>query len=113
MQASSPLFASENQSHPVGESIGLGVRLVVSPSAGRLRHLPPARFEAGKEWVSRGQAVALVENGSVSIEVRSPIEGKVAGVLVRDGEPVAQGQPLVWLDDSPIRPVREPRGKKP
>jgi biotin carboxyl carrier protein len=113
MQASSPLLASEAQLVPVGESVGLGVRLVVSPAAGRLRHLPPARFEAGKEWVSRGQAVALVENGSVSIEVRSPIEGRLAGVLVRDGEPVAAGQPLVWLDDSPIRPAAESRMGKP
>jgi hypothetical protein len=36
--------------------------------------------------------------------VKSPIEARVAGMLVRDGEPVQPGQPLVWLDDSQKRP---------
>jgi acetyl-CoA carboxylase biotin carboxyl carrier protein len=82
----------------MGESgVGFGFRLIVAPVAGRLRHLPPARFHQGEEWVSAGQPVALVEHGTASHEVRSPIEGKVAGVLVRDGEPVQAGQPVVWL----------------
>ncbi len=90
----------------VGESLGLAVRLVVSPTGGRLRLLPPARFHDGDEWVSAGQAIALVENGPVVHEVRAPSEARVAGVLVRDGEPVAPGQPLVWLDETaqPPRP---------
>lgn len=50
--------------------------------------------------MSAGQAVAVVEQGSVSIEVISPFEARVAGVLVRDGEPVHPGQPLVWLEGS-------------
>jgi biotin carboxyl carrier protein len=85
-------------SEPLGESAGgFGFRLIVSPVAGRLRHLPPARFVEGEEWVGAGQPVALVEQGTTTIEVRSPIDGRVAGVLVRDGEPVHPGQPLVWL----------------
>jgi biotin carboxyl carrier protein len=88
---------------PTGESVGLGVRLLVSPGAGRLRHLPPVQFHEGDEWVSAGQAVALVEQGRESIEVRSPIDARIAGILVRDGEPVAQGQPLVWLEEAPRR----------
>jgi biotin carboxyl carrier protein len=84
----------------VGESLGLPVRMVVSPVGGRLRLLPPSRFEGGHEWVSPGQVLAVVENGQVAHEVRAPSEARVAGVLVRDGEPVAPGQPLVWLDES-------------
>jgi biotin carboxyl carrier protein len=87
----------------VGESVGLGVRLLVSPAAGRLRHLPPAQFHGEHEWVSAGQPVAVIEQGSRSVEVRSPIDARVAGVLVRDGEPVLPGQPLVWLDEAPRR----------
>jgi acetyl-CoA carboxylase biotin carboxyl carrier protein len=98
-----PTEDSHDQASPHGESVGLGVRLLVSPGAGRLRHLPPAEFHEGHEWVSAGQAVALVEQGPVTLEVRSPIAGRVAGVLVRDGEPVALGQPLVWLDEAPRR----------
>jgi acetyl/propionyl-CoA carboxylase alpha subunit len=91
----------------LGESATYGFRLLVAPAAGRLRHLPPARFRHGREWVSAGQTVALVEQGSVTVEVRSPVDARVAGILVRDGEPVAAGQPLVWLDDSPPRRVRD------
>ena len=89
----------------VGESLGLPVRLVVSPAGGRLRLLPPSRFHEGEEWVSAGQVIAVVENGPVIHEVRSPSDARVAGVLVRDGEPVAPGQPLVWLDET-VRPPR-------
>ena len=87
----------------VGESLGLPVRLVVSPAGGRLRLLPPSRFHEGDEWVAAGQPIAVVENGTVLHEVLAPGDARVAGVLVRDGEPVAPGQPLVWLDES-VRP---------
>jgi biotin carboxyl carrier protein len=97
-----PQAAAESS---VGESLGLPVRLVVSPAGGRLRLLPPSRFHAGEEWVSAGQRIALVENGPVVHEVRAPSDARVAGVLVRDGEPVAPGQPLVWLDET-ARPPR-------
>jgi biotin carboxyl carrier protein len=98
----------------LGESVGLGVRLLVSPAAGRLRHLPPSQFQGGEEWVRARQVVAVVEQGPVTVEVRSPIDGHVAGILVRTGEPVLPGQPIVWLDQPPHRtspPVtsREPR----
>ena len=83
----------------IGESAGgFGFFLVVSPAAGRMRHLPPVRFHDGQEWVTAGQPVAVIEQGSVSIEVKSPFDAVVAGVLVRDGEPVHPGQPLVWLE---------------
>ena len=88
----------------MGESHGLPMRMVVAPSGGRLRLLPPSRFHEGEEWVSAGQAVAVVENGSVLHEVCAPHEARVAGVLVRDGEPVAPGQPLLWLDETAPRP---------
>jgi biotin carboxyl carrier protein len=83
----------------MGESAGgFGFFLVVSPAAGRMRHLPPVRFHDGQEWVTAGQPVAVIEQGAVSIEVKSPFDAVVAGVLVRDGEPVHPGQPLVWLE---------------
>jgi biotin carboxyl carrier protein len=95
----------------VGESLGLPVRLVVAPSAGRLRLLPPSRFHQGEEWVSAGQVIAIVENGPVMHEVRSPSDARVSGVLVRDGEPVHAGQPLVWLDETVRAPRFDPEGE--
>jgi biotin carboxyl carrier protein len=82
----------------MGEGGSFGFRLVVAPSAGRIRHLPPVRFVDGEEWVSAGQPVALIEQGSASVQVLSPVEARVAGILIRDGEPVMPGQPVVWLD---------------
>ncbi len=93
---------------PIGERGSYGFRLVVAPIAGRMRHLPPERFDGGEEWVSPGQPVALIDNGKNVVPVQSPIEGRLAGVLVRDGEPVLRGQPLVWLDQAPRDPVRRP-----
>ena len=102
-EASQDATEQVEQGQGTGESVGLGVRLLVSPGAGRLRHLPPVEFHDGAEWVTAGQAVAVVEQGRVTVEVRSPIDARVAGILVRDGEPVAQGQPLVWLEEAPRR----------
>jgi biotin carboxyl carrier protein len=92
----------------VGESLGLPVRLVVSPAGGRLRLLPPSRFHDGQEWVAAGQVIAVVENGAVIHEVHAPSDAMVAGVLVREGEPVAPGQPLVWLDETVLPPRPRP-----
>jgi biotin carboxyl carrier protein len=105
------VMSPEITTESMGESHGLGVRLLVSPASGRLKHLPPTQFSDGEEWVLAGQAVALVEQGSASVEVVSPIEARVAGVLVRDGEPVIKGQPLVWLDEGPRRAPTVQPGK--
>ncbi len=88
----------------MGEAGGFAFKLVVAPSPGRMRHLPPVEFVDGIEWVTAGQPVAVIEQGSSSVEVRAPIDARVAGVLVRDGEPVFAGQPLVWLDPTPKKP---------
>lgn len=84
--------------HLSGAAEDLAFWLVTAPTQGRLRLMPAARFDGGEEWVSKGQVLAVVENGPSRHDVTSPLEARVAGVLVRDGEPVAQGQPIVWLD---------------
>ena len=96
-----------------GESVGLPMRLVVSPASGRLRLLPAAQFQDGHEWVSAGQAVAEVSNGPEVHSVVAPHDARVAGVMVRDGEPVAQGQPLLWLDETARRPPAPQAGGEP
>jgi biotin carboxyl carrier protein len=95
----------------VGESVGLPMRLVISPAAGRLRLLPASEFQDGDEWVTAGQAIAEVSNGPVVHTVTAPHDARVAGVMVREGEPVAQGQPLVWLDETVRRPRRQKGGE--
>jgi biotin carboxyl carrier protein len=93
-----------------GESAVLGFRLLVAPAAGRVRHLPPSEFKDGAEWVSAGQAVAVIEQGSSTITVESPVSGRLAGVLIRDGAPVLPGQPLAYVEERPA-PWGAPPGR--
>jgi len=98
---------------PHGESVGLPMRIVVAPAPGRLRLLPALQFHDGHEWVSAGQGVAEVANGPTIHLVVAPHDARVAGVMVRDGEPVAQGQPLLWLDETARRPpAPEAKGER-
>jgi biotin carboxyl carrier protein len=73
-------------------------KVVVSPGAGRLRLLPPQRFENGAEWVEEGQAVARIEQGRGEVVLRAPVGGRVAAVLGLEGEPVAAGHPVMAID---------------
>jgi biotin carboxyl carrier protein len=82
----------------MGEAGDYGLCLIVSPTAGRVRHLPPQQFHRGAEWLSAGQPVAVIEHGATTTEVLAPVEARVGRVLARDGEPVVRGQPLVWLE---------------
>ena len=82
---------------PVG-----GLRVLVAPSAGRLRLLPPRRFEDGFELVEAGQPVARLENGRTEVIVRAPVGGRVSAVLGLDGEPMASGQPVLVIEPTPV-----------
>lgn len=81
-----------------GESAGLPITLIVSPSTGRLRVLPPVIFRGGHEWVERGQPVARVEHGGSADDILAPMYGRMGGVLGRDGQPVKAGQPVAWIE---------------
>ena len=85
----------------MGDTGGFGFRVIVAPATGKMRHLPPAHFHEGDEMVAAGQDVAVIEQGEREILVVSPVAGRIAGVLVRDGEPVLKGQPIVWLYEQP------------
>lgn len=87
----------------------LGFRLVVAPAAGKVRHLPPTHFQDGEEWVTAGQVVAVIEQGSAAVDVTAPVAGRLAGVLVRNGTPVFPGQPLLFLDRASSRKPQDGR----
>lgn len=72
-----------------------GFRMVVSPTSGRIRLLPPKRFRKGRELVSAGQPIAVVEAGDRHEHVLAPMDGIVDSVLVIEGEPVRRGQPIL------------------
>ena len=71
-----------------------GLRVVVSPTSGRIRLLPPKEFRGWRELVGIGQAVAVIDGGGGETIVTVPVEGILDGLLVHEGEPVQQGQAL-------------------
>lgn len=81
----------------VGIMIGLGV---ITVSAGVL-------FRIDEVVTLTGQLVA--KNGSV--EVKTPVGGKVAEVLFKDGEIVTKGQPLVKFDTRVAAAERETKSQ--
>lgn len=72
-----------------------GLRVVVAPTAGRVRLLPPRDFRGGRELLGLGQAVAIIDGGGDETTVTVPVAGLMDGVLVHEGEPVQTGQPLL------------------
>ena len=84
--------------HDHGEKSHLPITILVSPSAGRLRILPPETFQRGVEWLEEGQAVLRIERGPDADLIRSPARGRLGGVLGRDGEIVKAGQAVAWME---------------
>jgi hypothetical protein len=76
----------------------VSLRVVVSPGTGRLRFLPPRRFEAGVELVEQGQPVFRLVRGNEEIIVRAPVAGRVSAVLGLEGEPMAPGHAVLAIE---------------
>jgi [acyl-carrier-protein] S-malonyltransferase len=95
-----------------GERLAASTRLVVSPAAGVFEPAEgtapvpgPAELDRASADPERGpwlQVGALV--GRVgAVEVLSPFDGRLVGLLVHRGERVQPGQPVAWLqaDEDP------------
>ena len=80
-----------------GEQLSVPERVVVAPSAGIFRPLPPGTVTAEGEIVMSGQAIGVIESGGVSTEVHSRFTGFLMGMLAHAGERVHPGQPVAWL----------------
>ena len=48
--------------------------------------------------VEAGQALLVVEAMKMQNEIRSPKNGKVEGLRVKEGQPVNAGEILAWVD---------------
>lgn len=82
----------------LGEGLPGGFRLVVAPAVGRLRLLPPMRFERGVEVVDAGQPLARVELSGSDVIVRAPVAGRVTAVIGVEGQPVTEGTVVMSID---------------
>jgi len=77
--------------------------IVKSPMVGRCYLIPPGKDESepyvlpGGE-VRKGQIISIIEAMGIRNEVRSDHDGKVMSLLVKNGQPVEYGQPLLALE---------------
>ena len=72
-------------------------RLVVAPGHGRLALAPPRLYTAEGEVVRAGQSLASVDDGGRMHDVCAPCDAWVVEDLVRDGQRVEPGAPVVHL----------------
>lgn len=84
-----------------GERFHISERLVLSPAAGLFEPEDlVSAFGPGKPGANRAPIpipVGALIGRVGSVEVRSPFEGSLEGVLVLKGERVTVGQPVAWL----------------
>lgn len=78
----------------------VGVRLVVSPCNGRFSPSLGNGVTWDGEWVERGQTVGEVDTGDEMVAVRSRFEGWIRGSLALEGQPIREGDALLWLRNS-------------
>jgi len=49
------------------------------------------------DTVTEGQTVVILESMKMEMPVESPSDGKVTAILIKEGQPVEEGAPLVEL----------------
>lgn len=77
------------------------LRVVVSPCNGRFNPILSDGLESeGGHWVECGQAVAEVDTGEEKIPVRSDFDGWLRGSLAMRGQPIREGDALLWIRTS-------------
>ncbi|GAB3977435.1 acetyl-CoA carboxylase biotin carboxyl carrier protein [Plantactinospora veratri] len=99
LAAAAPADAANRASRPA-EDDGAGRRTVSAPMVGTYYQAAEpgaAPFVEVGDKVEPGQVVCIVEAMKLMNEVVADQPGRVAEVLVRDGEPVEFGQPLIAL----------------
>lgn len=98
ISSQSPL-KSYAESHQ-GEHLYISERMVVSPQAGIFE--PSHEFTGSTTSAKDQPPISAISVGQIigtisGIEVRSPFEGELMGMIAVSGERVNIGQPLAWL----------------
>ncbi|MFN2593951.1 MAG: hypothetical protein ABR579_03565 [Actinomycetota bacterium] len=97
-EAATVLGSRDDPTHFIApEAVSIREKVIVSPSTGRFRPLPPETFTAEGEWVEVGQTVGEIDSGSSKVPVTSRHRGWLMGMLGLPGQPVAQGDALFWV----------------
>jgi acetyl-CoA carboxylase biotin carboxyl carrier protein len=98
------IVQEESHAAPASRAAPLrpGATVVVAPTVGIVRHRHPMRDAAlappGMR-IGSGQAVALLQIGSLLVHVEAPRAGVVTKLRAPDGAAVGYGDPLIELTD--------------
>jgi biotin carboxyl carrier protein len=71
--------------------------VVLSPTSGVFRPLPPETVTVEGEIVYVGQTIGVIEASGESTPVCSRFTGFLMGMLAHADERVREGQPVAWL----------------
>jgi pyruvate dehydrogenase E2 component (dihydrolipoamide acetyltransferase) len=55
-------------------------------------------LKAVGDRVERGEPVAEIESDKAAMDVESPVGGNLAEIVHSEGEVVAVGEPIAWID---------------
>ncbi|MHB8671742.1 MAG: hypothetical protein ACYDAD_14480 [Acidimicrobiales bacterium] len=80
-----------------GECLRIPERLVVAPTVGVFRPLPPETCTSEGEIIAEGQVLGVIECPGNRVPVLSSFCGFFMGMLAVEGERVRAGQPVAWL----------------
>jgi biotin carboxyl carrier protein len=86
--------STPDEDGPVGESLDIRERVVVSPALGVFRPAPPPDPHTSEPGlIQAGALLGWVDDE----EVRSPFSGQLMGMLVPPGMRIGAGEPVAWL----------------
>ncbi len=100
-QATVPVQAAAAEAEPDAQDETDGLHAVCSPMVGMFYRAPspdaPSYVEEG-DVVSSDQTVCIIEAMKIMNEIPSDIKGRVARILVENGNPVEYNTPLFLLE---------------
>ena len=86
---------------PVSEEKGYAGRMVEAPMAGTFycAAAPGAEpFVQEGRSVSSGDVLCIIESMKMMNQIESPSSGTVTRILVKDGQPIESGTPLLFIE---------------
>lgn len=82
---------------PVGETLSVSARVIVSPTTGVFHRLAGSGHMQDGDMVRRGDVIGVTRSLGRSTPIKSPFAGFLMAVVAVDGERLRPGQPVAWL----------------
>ena len=96
-----PLPASG--AHPAAPMLGEREHMLTAPMVGTFYAAPSPKdppFVVEGDLVESGQTIGIIEAMKIMNEIEAEVTGRVSRILVRDGQGVEYGQPLLVIEEA-------------